>query len=55
MREGTWLQEVGSELLCPFQLAKKTFGRNAEEIRDTFKGYFYGPGAESWQWKVLIW
>ena len=55
MRESTWREEVGSELLCPLQLAKNNnFSRNAEEIRNDFKDYFYGPGAVPWQWKVLI-
>ena len=52
MRGDTWRTEVGAELLCSLQLAKK-FSRNAKEIRNTFKDNFYGPGAALWQWKVL--
>ena len=55
VKEGAWREEVGSELLCPLQLAKNNnFSRNAEEIRNAFKDYFYGHGAVPWQWKVLI-
>ena len=44
MRESAWREEVGSELLCQLQLAKiNNFSRNAEEIRNAFKDYFYGP------------
>ena len=50
-----WRTEVGARFPCSLQLAKNNkFSRNAKEIRNTFKDYFYGPGAVPWQWKVLI-
>ena len=55
MCNGTWRDGANAEFLCPLETTKQNpYSKNAEEIRTTFKGYYYGPGEVPWQWKVLI-
>lgn len=51
---GSWRNDVGSSKLQSLPKSKQRCPRNAEEMRDIICEYVNGPGAISWQWKVLV-
>lgn len=54
--DGSWRIEnnvSAFQPLPPQKYANKS-KKTAENIRDYFAEYFYGPGAVPWQWKVLL-
>lgn len=52
--EGSWRNEVSASKLESLPKSKQRCPKNAEEMRDIICDYVNGPGAISWQWKVLL-
>ena len=51
---GSWRNEVGSSKLETLCKCKQRCPKNAEDMRDIICDFVNGPGAISWQWKVLV-
>lgn len=51
---GSWRNEVGSSKLETLPKCKQRCPKNEEDMRDIICDFVNGPGAISWQWKVLV-